>query len=1077
MNKKFKIVSSIALAGMLISGSLGMNRVHAAEAIQNDYETNPVAVYRKLVEGRTVVPFVLANSDDKVTVKDLVESDLFSGKVSTVNGSAIPSLETVLHTGDRFTTTDGESHTIIVYGDVDRDGMVTAVDALTVQKNIVGDADFDEVQKEAADVVNDEAIDIVDALQIRKYAAGIGDFGNSVIDKLPPVEEVVEQSNYTLSLKDASYINNQNYDNVTLSVGLKETLEEPKDLKLEIVDKDGKKVEENVQVPAHTDFVENFATVDLKSEEANKLADGTLTVNLLDGDKIVGTVSLEKNTVAPAAARVTTNRVSTRKATLSLESMGTSNVTKVRYVVKGINDAAPTTVDELTGSVDVQNNKLTDATVAEDLATNTAYKVYYVVENQYGSLAVNEDGNVDIRTAVITSDATSVDTEKTLDKVTAPDLTKGETSFSWTAKEDGKVYVATLYKDGVAVAEKTTNAGETSVNFGEDMKSAGKYKVAVVVKGETDGSTKDSKVTESSEVTVTKLNAVEDLKFENREDGKVVLSWKTSYSKDDFASYDINVYTVNEKGELSDDPVISLTSYSNVSNGKLVNEVETDLDTNTIYVAKVKLNAKAGQTAVISSDNATSDEFYIVEAPNMDTATKGATSVTFTIKPINIANKNVTYKVKVYDVNVNNDYTEARYTLKDTRDVTLDKDNKITIDGLTSLNTYAFKLVAVVDGNEVESEYSDEIRTLPVIENLTVTKDSNKAGKDSGKIYSDGSSLKINGETYSDTELAKAADMVYALKEGDVVTINDKFTTISIKLAGNASEESDSTVRNFSGCDLTNTTVEIESNDFAKTIIGNFNKLVLKGNDAIYTVNDVNGINGKEPTIVVDGVEVVGDKTYNVKADTTAIINDVNVTTAEDVTIKADGKDLYVTANDVDNELTFVNETEDPDEKVNIIFIGAPDNTAEQKGKITIETKGGSVTVSSLNVNVSAEMQVEVTNGTATITNPSLTGNKSVTVSADKNETSKVVAVAKTKAPIAMTDIELKDYTDKELGELFPAIKDNQEKILAVREYINSFGINGKGAKITVAKNSDQVTITLPKTEEGIQDVTIGNLK
>ena len=54
----------------------------------------------------------------------------------------------------------------------------------------------------------------------------------------------------------------------------------------------------------------------------------------------------------------------------------------------------------------------------------------------------------------------------------------------------------------------------------------------------------------------------------------------------------------------------------------LVNEVETDLDTNTIYVAKVKLNAKAGQTAVISSDNATSDEFYIVEAPNMDTSYK-----------------------------------------------------------------------------------------------------------------------------------------------------------------------------------------------------------------------------------------------------------------------------------------------------------------------------------------------------------------------------------------------------------------------------------------------------------------------
>ena len=66
-------------------------------------------------------------------------------------------------------------------------------------------------------------------------------------------------------------------------------------------------------------------------------------------------------------------------------------------------------------------------------------------------------------------------------------------------------------------------------------------------------------------------------------------------------------------------------------------------------------------------------------------------------------------------------------------------------------------------------------------------------------------------------------------------------------------------------------------------------------------------------------------------------------------------------------------------------------------------------------------MQVEVTNGTATITDPSLTGNKSVTVSADKNETSKVFAVAKTKAPIAMTDKELKDYTDKELGGLIPS--------------------------------------------------------
>ena len=1057
MNKKFKIVSSIALAGMLLTSSLGMNKVQAAEP--TDVTTNPVAVYRKLVEGRTVVPFVLANANDNVTVKDLVESDLFTGKVSTVNGSAIPSLETVLHTGDRFTTTDGTSHTIIIYGDVDeRTGnpTVTALDALEIQKNIVNDVTLDDVQREAADVVNDGKVDILDALRIREFAVGNQ---TNIINELPPKEEVVEESNYTLSLKGASYINNQNYSDVKLNVSLKETLDKAKDLKLEIVDKDGNKLEKAVTVPAHTDFVEGFVTEDLTD-----LADGTITFNLLDGDKIVGTVNVEKNTVIPAAARVTTNRVSTRQATLSLESMGTSDVTKVRYIVKGINEEAPTAVSDLTSSADVQNNKLTDVTVAENLATNTAYKVYYVVENQYGSQSAMAE-------AVIASDATSVHAEKALDKVTAPDLTKGETSFSWEVKEAGKAYVATLYKDGVAVAEKTTDADATSVDFADNMTEAGTYKVAVVVKGESDGSTTDSKVTESSEVTVTKLNTVEDLKFENRENGKVVLSWKTSYSKDDFASYDIKVYTVNDKGELEDSK-ISLPGNNVDSNGKLINEVEVNLVPNTIYVAKVKLNAKADQTAVISSDEATSDEFYIVEAPNMDSAVKGTTSVTFTINPINIANKNVTYKVKVYDVNVNNDYTEARYTLKDTRDVVLDKDNKITIDGLSSLNTYAFKLVATVDGNEVESEYSDEIRTLPVIENLTVTKDSNKAGKGSGRIYSNGSSIVINGETFADAELAKAADMVYALEEGDVVTVDDKFTTISVKLDGNASV-SNVTERDFTSCDLTNTTVEIESNKYAKTIKGNFNKLVLKGDGAIYTVDGVEGIDGEDPTIVVtDGVEVVGDKTYNVEANAEATINDVKVTTAEDVTIAASGTYLYVTANEVDNDLTFANETEN--KVVNIVFVGSLDNTSEQKGKITIETKGGSVSVTSVNVNVSAEMKVEVTNGTATITDPSLTGDKTVTVSADKDKTSTVVAVANTKAPVNMADIELKDYTDKEIEDLFPAIKDNQEKILAVREYINSFGINGKGAKITVAENSDMVTITLPGAAQG---VTIGNLK
>ena len=119
-------------------------------------------------------------------------------------------------------------------------------------------------------------------------------------------------------------------------------------------------------------------------------------------------------------------------------------------------------------------------------------------------------------------------------------------------------------------------------------------------------------------------------------------------------------------------------------------------------------------------------------------------------------------------------------------------------------------------------------------------------------------------------------------------------------------------------------------------------------------------------------------------------------------------------------------------------------------------------------------MKVEVTNGTATVTDPSLTGNKEVTISADEGKTSTVLAVTKTKAPkvLAGKTVELKDYTDDELREEYGI--DKQEDVIAAREYINSFGLNGKGVTVTVGSDLTSVTIVL--TEEA-KDLTIGNLK
>ena len=53
MNKKLKIVSSLALAGMLVTGGFGVGKVFADST--SDSLTNPVGIYNKLVQGSLCV--------------------------------------------------------------------------------------------------------------------------------------------------------------------------------------------------------------------------------------------------------------------------------------------------------------------------------------------------------------------------------------------------------------------------------------------------------------------------------------------------------------------------------------------------------------------------------------------------------------------------------------------------------------------------------------------------------------------------------------------------------------------------------------------------------------------------------------------------------------------------------------------------------------------------------------------------------------------------------------------------------------------------------------------------------------
>ena len=71
-----------------------------------------------------------------------------------------------------------------------------------------------------------------------------------------------------------------------------------------------------------------------------------------------------------------------------------------------------------------------------------------------------------------------------------------------------------------------------------------------------------------------------------------------------------------------------------------------------------------------------------------------------------------------------------------------------------------------------------------------------------------------------------------------------------------------------------------------------------------------------------------------------------------------------------------------------------------------------------------------------------------------------------------MNNVELKDYTDEEIKSTFGVT--NQDEIIAIDQYINSFELNGKGATISVNKGEDKVTITV---NGNAQNLEIGNLK
>lgn len=1041
MNKKLKVVSSLALAGLMALNVC--NPKTLATEIQDEIKTSPVGIYKQLVENKTIVPFVLANAEDCVTFKEIATSEKFAN-VTKFNGAAIPNDNTVVKTGDTFTA-NGKEYTVVIYGDVNKDGFVDVNDALQVKQYYVGNVELDKVQLEAADVRNNADVDVNDALDMQKFYVGSL---ASVIDKLPDMED--EKYDYSLSVNEG-IINNQNVTSSKVTINVAQVSEDPISLTLKVkgLDENGKdKVDSQ---PVTID--ENTTKKAVVGINVSGFVDGVLSVELVAGTgenaEVVGTTTVIKNTEDPAATNVNTKRTATRTATLSLEGYGKNDITKVYYVIgNSISDI------KTAKTIEVSNNKVENYEISNELTEGKSANVTFILENKYGSRSKAE-------TVVIAKDNANQATAVEELKATVTDgVATGK--FTWKdEKNTDATYVVNILKDNKVIVPPTTITNK-EINILDHAKETGTYKITVQVKGTDD--IEASEIVTSDEIVVSKLEAVKNVKLENKEDGKTYLTYENPNKEGTFKEIKVQLISLDNDGK-EEKPIINVTLGDKGILRDETNTSDITLTNNKIYFVKISVVKNDEQVSLINSDEATSNKIYTLTttAPSLTVDTIKDTSVECTVSDsIAITGIKTEYKVEIYDASNadNKDTTKAQYTKLSEKNVELSKEGKIVIDGLESNKKYAFKLITTVEGNELKSDYTATINTkaiMPTISNLTVTKDEDEAKENSGKIYASGNKIIINGIEYDNTEsiypteFANVVTLVGKFNAGDIISINDKTITATLN-------DKEST-RAFG--DLTGYTLNVTCNNkYAKTITGTFKEINLNGTGAIYDLSVVTA-----GTINVNSdVEVKGDKTYVVNSK--AIINSVKVSTVAKTTISATAQALTVTPNVESNTLGF-----ESDKALTINFVGSANQTSIQKGTINVIANNG-VTITT-NCNIAASMNVTVAEGTVDLTADALNGSKKVTIAKD----GKIILATKKSSPkdVALKDVALKDYTDEELiyvpkdeangieeKGIIGITKDNVKE---VKEYISSIKsvITNNNAKITVAKDATQVTIELTK--------------
>ncbi len=875
--------------------------------------------------------------------------------------------------------------------------------------------------------------------------------------------------------------------------------------------------DKKADVVLHKNLVKDSVDIYLKSDAE----EGLYTIVLKDkNNNVVSKVKTELNTKTPKAVVVSTERLSSAKATLSLTAVN-SGATKVYYIVLPTADAngnnyKNTSVNDVVqfvngtksdskgkivskGTATLTDNKLDACLVATELSSNSSYKIFYVLESKEG----NVSGAVE-KTDILVDNELNSEPKVNVTTIVEPDLKNvaatSSKTFTWTAPTGmtSSKYMVVIYKDDEIIDEVECASASFDTNTNQsllDLSKPGTYKISVRVKGN-GTTTKDSEPVESDEVVVTALSPVEIIKLESA----TKLTWNDTKNGTNANNYDVSIKQLTGTISAVTTPTVDVAKKEATIAAKQIKD-------NEIYEITITAKAAATQSAIVDSEETVKKCFVIgVTGFAVDTTKTTDTAITLNASKIVIDGKEASYDVKVYKVNHDNVPEKGQYHEITSGDVktTMERDDNgnlvILVNGLAPETEYAFRLIATVGDSEGTSIYEEEKTCIqaPSVNGKQVVKSKDLAKAEKVYAYTnntkkiivvDGIEYNISDNEYP-AEFESLYELIVALNSNDTI-VKAEGDSLQLKLGNTAR------VNLVLGKTVKGKKVEIEGAAFETNITVSSGyettEMILKGEGAQFNVAGLNADTIK----LADDVTIFSDTTARkFEIAKVATINGVQITTETALKATVTGKtvDIHVNSGTMNNNLTIENSYPEniastlKTQEAVIRFVGETDNSSVYIGTVTISSTDGGIKVSQERVNVTGiSLDIDVTDANVELKDVAFTGNRNVNVTLTADATKTVTVLAKDKAPVTLEsddNFELKTYKDAEGNESLEALRGalkattthasdadsmTEAELTRIQAFLNSFGINDIGAKIVTTKDNNEITITFTKKAESVQ--------